>query len=215
MSELKKYRHIIWDWNGTLFDDAWLCLETINWLLAKHGLEELTGERYREVFDFPVKDYYLSAGFDLDSYTFEELGTEFMTEYQRRLQECSIRDDARFVLQEVLRRGGTQSILSAYKETWLHRVVASFGIEQHFQKLIGASDYYAHGKVDNGLQWIKELGLPTEDVVMVGDTIHDHEVASAMGIECILIDGGNQARHRLEKCSVPIVSTLSELLELF
>ena len=208
-----KYSHVIWDWNGTLFDDAWLCLETINWLLDKHGLEQLTKERYQEVFDFPVKNYYLSAGFDLERYTFEELGTEFMAEYQRRLGECSIRDDARFVLAEVLARGLSQSILSAYKETWLHRVVGSFGIEHHFTKLIGASDYYAHGKVENGVQWMGELGLAGSSVVMIGDTIHDHEVACAMGVDCILIDGGNQARHRLEKCGVPIVATLTELLE--
>ena len=29
------YRHVIWDWNGTLLDDAWLCVEVLNGLLAR------------------------------------------------------------------------------------------------------------------------------------------------------------------------------------
>ncbi|MDH5646585.1 MAG: hypothetical protein OEZ01_11285, partial [Candidatus Heimdallarchaeota archaeon] len=30
-----RYEHIIWDWNGTLLDDAWLCVEIMNSMLAK------------------------------------------------------------------------------------------------------------------------------------------------------------------------------------
>ena len=33
---LQKYRHVIWDWNGTLLDDAWLCVEIINEMLRAH-----------------------------------------------------------------------------------------------------------------------------------------------------------------------------------
>ncbi|NCY21717.1 HAD family hydrolase, partial [bacterium] len=35
---LKKYRHLIWDWNGTLLDDAWLCREIMNGQLRRRGL---------------------------------------------------------------------------------------------------------------------------------------------------------------------------------
>jgi hypothetical protein len=35
------YKHISWDWNGTLFDGAWLCLETMNTLRRKRVSESL------------------------------------------------------------------------------------------------------------------------------------------------------------------------------
>ena len=28
------YKHAIWDWNGTLLNDTWLCVEVLNGLLA-------------------------------------------------------------------------------------------------------------------------------------------------------------------------------------
>ena len=59
-----KYKHIIWDWNGTLLDDTWLCVEGINNSLKKRSLQTITKEIYRKVFSFPVEDYYKRLGFD-------------------------------------------------------------------------------------------------------------------------------------------------------
>jgi len=42
------FKHIIWDWNGTLFDDAWLCVEITNGLLKKYGLPTMSTDHYQE-----------------------------------------------------------------------------------------------------------------------------------------------------------------------
>ena len=52
----ENYKHIIWDWNGTLLDDAWLWVDVMIQLLVKRGMTKLTIDRYREAFDFPVKE---------------------------------------------------------------------------------------------------------------------------------------------------------------
>lgn len=56
---------IIWDWNGTLFNDIDICIESINLLLFERGIDQIDKKRYLEVFDFPVRDYYERIGFDL------------------------------------------------------------------------------------------------------------------------------------------------------
>lgn len=38
-----------------------------------------------------------------------------------------------------------------------------------------------------------------EDTLMVGDTIHDAEVADALGFDCILFAGGHNNEERLQK----------------
>ncbi|MCK4288095.1 MAG: HAD hydrolase-like protein, partial [Bacteroidales bacterium] len=55
---------IIWDWNGTLLNDIDICINSINILLEHRNIENLTKEIYKEIFTFPVKDYYSKAGFD-------------------------------------------------------------------------------------------------------------------------------------------------------
>ena len=43
-----KYKHLIWDWNGTLLDDTWLCIESINKILLKRGMPIVLKKDYRE-----------------------------------------------------------------------------------------------------------------------------------------------------------------------
>ena len=69
--DLTRYSHILWDWNGTLLDDAWLCVDVMNSMLTERKLQPLTLQRYRDIFSFPVKDYYLLLGFDFEKEPFE------------------------------------------------------------------------------------------------------------------------------------------------
>ena len=39
---IEKYKHVIWDWNGTIFNDVKIGVDIINILLKERELEELT-----------------------------------------------------------------------------------------------------------------------------------------------------------------------------
>ena len=47
---------------------------------------------------------------------------------------------------------------------------------------------------------------------MVGDTLHDSEVAEAMNIDCLLVDHGHISRERLEKTGRKVISNLNQVL---
>ena len=51
-------KHVIWDWNGTLVDDAWLFVELMNDELHKRNLTKINVNDYKNHFTFPVKKYY-------------------------------------------------------------------------------------------------------------------------------------------------------------
>ena len=61
-----KYKHIIWDWNGTLIDDRRFCIDIMNEVLKKRQMETMTEEWFLDNFCFPVKDYYLKLGFNFE-----------------------------------------------------------------------------------------------------------------------------------------------------
>ncbi len=208
----RRYKHIIWDWNGTLFDDAWLCIDVMNGCLMRRNLPQLTAERHRKVFQFPVKNYYINLGFDFGKEPFEVSGTEFIREYEKRKFECRLREDAIEVLHEFHKGGIGQSILSACQQENLNSLVDYWELSIFFEKLIGLRNHYARGKMGNGLQWIKTWSHNPEEVVLVGDTVHDYEVSVAMGIDCILIDGGSATRARLVACEKPVLRHLKDLL---
>lgn len=78
-------QHIIWDWNGTLLDDAWLSIKAINILLQRYKLPQINVSSYRDTFMFPVKQYYEKLGFNLLEPSFSQLSSEFIEEYKARM----------------------------------------------------------------------------------------------------------------------------------
>ncbi|HVW20971.1 MAG TPA: HAD family hydrolase [Opitutaceae bacterium] len=208
---LAGYRHLIWDWNGTLLDDLDLCVEVMNSLLAPRSLPLLDRARYRAAFDFPVRDYYARLGFDFRRESFEAVGAEFIATYERRRGECALHDGALSLLAAVQAGGATQSILSAYHRGALREFVGHFGLAPFFLRLNGPEDIYAHGKLELGRNWIRELGLPPAEVLMIGDTLHDAETARAMGVACVLVAAGHHAPERLRGAGVPVYSSLAAL----
>jgi phosphoglycolate phosphatase len=86
----KNYNHIIWDWNGTLFNDVELCANVMNLLLTQESLPNISIKKYKEIFTFPVVEYYKIAGHTFERNSFEVLGKQFMVEYeiQKIIADC-------------------------------------------------------------------------------------------------------------------------------
>ncbi len=209
---MRKYQHIIWDWNGTLFDDAWLCVEIINKLLHKRNLPPITHKQYQEEFGFPVIDFYCGIGFDFSIESYEVVATEYIVEYDKRRLECKLRHDTMSVLKSCADAGLTQSILSAYQQTRLEGIIDNFQIRSLFTKIIGLNDYYAGSKIENGKRLIEELDFNAGEVLLIGDTVHDFEVAKSIGIDCVLCPSGHNSRERLKLCGARVINSLSEIL---
>ena len=210
--ELKNYTHIIWDWNGTLLDDAWLCVDVMNGMLKERGMPLKTVEEYRELFDFPVKDYYIKLGYDFDKEPFDEVGMEFIVRYNKRQGETMLHPEVREVLAKISSFGFSQNILSAREQQELITETKSLDVFSNFELIRGLDDHYAHGKTEAGMLLVKDIGVPKDKMLFIGDTRHDAEVAAELGIDCILVPNGHQSEHRLRRLGVPIIHSLNDLI---
>jgi phosphoglycolate phosphatase len=206
-----KYTHIIWDWNGTLMDDAWLTNQIMNGMLSRRGLPTLTPKRYAEIFDFPVIDYYRRAGWDFSKIPFETLSDEFIAEYSRRIIECPLRPNTIATLRRVTAAGLTQSVLSAAKQSLLDQLVDHYQVTEHFVSISGINDHHAAGKVEMAKRWLADSGRDPRHMLMIGDTVHDLHVAEALGVDCILIYSGHMSRSRLAATGARVIDTLDQL----
>lgn len=208
-----KYKHIIWDWNGTLVDDTWLFVDIMNGVLKDRKLNNITIDDYRNVFDFPVQDYYRKLGFDFKDEPFESAGMDFIKIYDERKFEASLFDDTLTTLNTLKKLGCNHSVLSAQNIITLKKSVSHYNLNQMFQYISGLEDHYAIGKIEQGKNLINNLDLETDQVVMIGDTEHDHEVAEAMGVKCFLMDRGHNSTSRLTSKQDDVFSSFTELLD--
>ncbi len=212
MIDLKKYKHVIWDWNGTLFNDVELCADIMNSLMIRSNLGTITVSEYRDVFTFPVKKYYELLGHDVGEDNWEKISHEFINEYEERKFEQTLYPDSQFVLDKINKMGISQSVLSAYSQNTLETLIEHFGLSKYFIRLVGLDNIYAASKLENGIKWMKELGYSKGEVLLVGDTLHDCEVANEIGADPVLLSVGHQSKEKLSTCSVPMIDSLSELI---
>jgi phosphoglycolate phosphatase len=203
---------IIWDWNGTLLDDTRMAVQTMNQMLQRRGLPALSVEHYKSVFTFPVKDYYQKVGFDFQTEPFEVPAMEFIDLYNRQLKDCTLHFDTLKVLSYFRSVGVKQYILSAMEQEVLNDCLKHYQIDDFFEHVSGLDNVYAASKMLNGHRLIAELKLNPSDLVLIGDTVHDFEVAKELGCRCILIADGHQSKAVLQATGVLVIDSIQQLL---
>lgn len=204
-------RYIVWDWNGTLFDDVQVCIDVMNGMLTKRGIPELTPERYRDIFGFPVEGYYRAAGLDLEREPFTGLAQEFIAEYDRRALSCGLRTGAETALRALHGRGYAQIIASASERRALEDQVGRCGVTGYFEAILGIGDILAVTKAGLAREYLRSKGIPPGSVTFIGDTGHDWQIAYELGCRCLLTAGGHESRARLERTGCTVLSGLTEL----
>jgi len=202
---------LIWDWNGTLLNDLDLCISSINRLLSKRELPLLGRDVYKEVFSFPVKDYYERIGFDFSKEHFEVPAREFIDLYDNQVEKCPLHPAALAMLRYFREKGARQFVLSAMKQSMLKKTLEQKGIYRFFEGIAGLNDHYAVSKIERGRQLIREFHIQRGTTWMIGDTNHDYETARALEVKCILVADGHQSEKRLKETGSRVVSTLDEL----
>ena len=208
-------RYVIWDWNGTLLDDTAAALETLNDMLAKRGSPEIGMEFYRDNFRFPVKPFYEKIGVVLEGEDWDALAREYHDVYAAK--EKRLAADAKEAVLEVRRRGAGESIVSALRQDLLERDTERFGIRRDMDWLFGVDNLDGRSKTDRAKEALSTIcgkkGVSPDETVLVGDSLHDAEVASAIGVRCILYGGGSHSPARLAAAGL-VAATLLEAVGL-
>ena len=205
-----KYTHVIWDFNGTILDDVQAGINSINRMLIPRGLPPVGGvEQYREIFDFPVEEYYRRLGLDLDKEDFRTvLAPLWVSYYNEECRTAPLYAGVRELNLAIRAAGAAQSILSASEKGMMAAQLAERGAADWFDEVWGTDSIHAYGKQGLARAW--RAAHPGVRAVLIGDTTHDAEIAGIAGADCVLVAAGHQSRQRLEATGAAVVSSLAE-----
>lgn len=206
---------IIWDWNGTLLDDVDICLESINELLDTRSHKTLNKMEYRQIFTFPVREYYVKAGFDFSNEPFDKVAMEFIDLYHKKQESAGLFLEVHDVLSFFKQKDFKQVMVSAMEHNSLLKSVNRLGIASYFENINGIEDHYAESKIELARNIIDETMQNGSRITLIGDTLHDAEVAQDLGIRCLLVARGHQSYERLLVVGCPVVHNLKEIIEFF
>lgn len=206
-----RYDRVVWDFNGTIYDDAEIGMRVFNAMLSRRGLRLISDmTEYRAVFGFPVENTYKALSFDLTNESFDAIAVEFHAEYDRLFPEAGLTAGITDIFDLLKREHIPQHVLSATEQSRLSRILCTLGIEDYFESAFGIENLRAESKT--GVAERRFGSMKDSRMVFIGDTAHDAEAARAAGAECILVTWGHQNAAALRKTGVSTVSAIHELI---
>ena len=207
-------KYILWDWNGTLLDDTQAALDTLNIMLARRGVKPISLEFFRDHFAFPCRPFYDMIGMHVGDAEWDALAKEYHDLYAEQPKELNRETIA--ALERVRKSGAKQSIISALRQDLLDEVTARMGVAPYMECIYGVDNLDGASKLDRALELMGRIAPEAgeqPDVVLIGDALHDKEVADALKVRCVLCGQGSHASWRL-RAAAPTGETLLEAVEL-
>jgi phosphoglycolate phosphatase-like HAD superfamily hydrolase len=206
---------VVWDWNGTLFDDHAAVVAAVNDALALLDLPPITAEAYRTHYTRPVERFYEQlAGRPIAPKEWRALDDAYHDSYHARLERLALAPDALAALTAAEAAGLTQSLLSMWRHEHLLPLVERLGIGRFFLRVDGLRRAGGGSKADHLVAHLAGLAVDRSAVLLVGDSLDDLAAARAVGAGCVLYNGGSHHRHALEATGAPVADTLTAALEI-
>ncbi len=205
-------KHLIWDWNGTLFDDFPAIVASTNHAIATLDGPSLSVAEHRTRFYRPIIDFYSElVGRQLTQEEFATLDDLFHDYYAQRLDECPLTSDA---VEAIAAWSGTQSLLSMWMHDSLVPLVTTRGLSDKFSRIDGLQNDYINSKHPHLLAHMQSQGIEADDCVLIGDSVDDALSAKRAGAACVLYTGGFTAPEQFADLGFPIADTLTDAVML-
>jgi len=210
----KRVRGIIFDLDGTLIE----AYEAIYL-----GLKEVFQQSGREIFSYNELKHYLKADLESTLHQFFTPGEAqrnipvMRKKYEEvYLDHTYFLDGAKEVLEKLYNRGVILGVASNKFGRFSRGALQHLKVSPYFKSVIGAGDVPRNKPFPDMIHTaLREMGLPPEEVVFVGDTLTDIETGKEAGVDVYALPTGFHTRKELsQKKPKRILKSLKELTNL-
>jgi phosphoglycolate phosphatase len=187
---------IVYDLDGTLADTAEDLVATLNWLLAREGLQPLPVESAGSLLGAGaralIKRGFAASGRSLDAQAIEAMFADYLKYYNAHIADHSrLYPGVDKALAAFARAGWRQAVCTNKIESSARLLITKLGIAERFAFICG-QDTFGVGKPDARplLETIAASGGVRGHAIMVGDSGTDIKTARAAGVPSVAVDFG-------------------------
>jgi len=192
-----RYGLIVFDWDGTLIDSAGAIAECIQEAARDMGLAVPAHERARHVIGLGLQASLRLAVPDLP----EARTMEFVACYRRHFlakeEAMQLFPGVIGMLDALRGRGHALAVATGKSRRGLDRALESSGLRAYFTATRCADE--TTPKPDPAMlrELLEELGAAPGESLMIGDTSHDLQMASAAGVDALAVCYGAHSESSL------------------
>lgn len=209
---MRKYDCVIWDWNGTLINDAHIACAAVNDILNDLGRPNIDMNDYYHLMRDGM-DHYYDYLFYPDKAPFEQLVVWFSKYYDIGVKNACLHEGVIDVLKTLSENGVNQVIVSSSHKDKVRRDAAAFGIDGYFDDILGADDLLIGSKTERARLYLERKGIAPERTLVVGDMTHDRDTAEGIGARYVVIPKGHQNESVLKAKGINTISDVREVVE--
>jgi len=211
-----KYRLIVFDWDGTIIDSAATIAECIRESARDMGLPVPTREQASHVIGLGLQDSLRMAVPELQAEHYPQFVAHYRRHFLAREDAMGLFAGMEGLLTELGKRH-LLAIATGKSRRGLERALAATGVGPHFSASRCADETNPKPHPAMLLELMEELGSSKDQMLMIGDTSHDLEMARAAEVDSVAVTYGAHPEEGLRACNplhcFPTVSSLSAWLK--
>ena len=210
-----KYRLVVFDWDGTVIDSPAAIAECMQAASRELGLPVPPLERATHVIGLGLHDAMRIVAPELSGERYPEYIAAYRRHFLAREDRMPLFAGMHVLLQR-LSRSRVLAIATGKSRRGLERALDATGVRGLFMASRCADETHPKPHPAMLRELMQELGIRTPEVLMVGDTSHDMEMARAAGVDGLAVTYGAHPEHELRACApcgcVPSVEALDRWL---
>jgi phosphoglycolate phosphatase len=197
---MKPYSVVIFDWDGTLMDSTHSIVSAIQGACRDLELPEPTSAQASWVIGLSLESALRRAVPDLTP-SMEPLFLErYRYHYLLRDTKLKLFEGVPEMLDDLRAAGATLAVATGKSRVGLNRALASTALQGHFAATRCADETFGKPHPAMLHELIDELMVDPDEVVMVGDTSHDLNMAANAGVHGLGVTYGAHPKQELLSC---------------
>lgn len=186
----RRYRLIVFDWDGTLIDSASTIVECIQAASRDLGLPVPTPERASHVIGLGLQDALRIAVPELQPEQTRSFVARYREHFLAREDQMRLFAGIEQVLETLLARGHRLAIATGKSRRGLERALDASGLRAHFVASRCADETRPKPHPAMLQELMTALGVDARAALMVGDTSHDLEMARDAKVDAVAVTYG-------------------------
>ena len=211
------YQYLLFDLDGTLTNPKEGITKSVQYALRHFGIEVADPDTLTPYIGPPLIPSFM----EFHGLT-QEQALEALQVYRKRFEsvglfENEVLDGVPEMLCSLKQKGRYVAVASSKPEAYVRRILEHFDLLQFFDKVVGASmDEKLSAKKDIIGEALRRMGKSPgdQDVLMVGDRMHDVEGAKLCGLDSLGVYTGFAPEGELEEAGATYVfHTIKEMAD--
>lgn len=210
---MKNYKLVIFDWDGTVMDSVGRIVSSMRSAAEDVGLMIPSPEQVKNIIGISLPEATNILFPNQRAKKYEELRLSYKKFYTEIDETPTpLFAYAENLFNELLDDGKLLAVATGKGRDGLSRIFAETQTEKYFHASRCAKECQSKPNPEMLLQLLDELSISASEAVMVGDTVHDMEMAKNANVDRIGVSFGVHKHAELSQFSpVAIVDSLKEL----